>query len=399
MGRLRISILSGRPLSTAGLYSVVASFPLFFAGGFAVRLQDDLGITKSQFGLTIAAYFITSAVGSFVIGSLIDRFGTQAGFALAGIGGGVASVLVAVSQSFSMLALGLGLAGISNTSGQLAGNRVLANVPTKRQGLGFGAKQAAVPLGSFVAGAIIGTLGNGIDWRGAFIAYSIFAFATVLIIPDLDGARADQVARRPVGADWPMLTVLAIAGFLGGASGNGLAVLTVDFFSVAGFAERVGAAALAMGSAITIVTRTGIGWFAGRRNSSGFLELGFAMAIGAVGFVLLATGEGSVGILWAGAAIAFLGAWGWPGVMYYAVVKNSTTTPGTATGFVVTGVFTGGIAGAPVLAAIAERASYQAAWSTAATMGVIAAGLTVLASRLAAIRRRQVRNEPLTAMV
>ena len=42
------------------LYSVIASFPLFFAGGFAIRLQEDLGINKSQFGLAVAAYFITS---------------------------------------------------------------------------------------------------------------------------------------------------------------------------------------------------------------------------------------------------------------------------------------------------------------------------------------------------
>ena len=393
MAAHRTSLLRQRPLTTAGLYSVVGSFPLFFAGGFAVRLQEDLGISKSQFGLTIAAYFITSAVGSFVIGSLIDKFGTRSGFGLAGVGGGVSAVLVAISQSFWPLAIALGLAGISNTAGQLAGNRVLANVSTKRQGLGFGTKQAAVPLGSFIAGTVIGTLGAGIDWRASFLAYSVFAFATVLIIPNLDGAVAEQEPRRPVGADWPMLTALAIAGFLGGAAGNGLAVLTVDFFSVAGFAERVGAAALALGSGITIVTRTGIGWFAGRRESTGFIELGIAMTVGAVGFVLLSIGQGSVAILWAGAAIAFLGAWGWPGVMYYAVVKNATTTPGTATGFVVTGVFMGGIAGAPVLAAIAERASYDVAWLTAAIMGAVAAGLTLVASRLASVRRGQVRDE------
>ena len=78
--------------------------------------------------------------------------------------------------------------------------------------------------------------------------------------------------------------------------------------------------------------------------------------------------------------------------MYYAVVKNATTTPGTATGFVVTGVFMGGIAGAPVLAAIAERVSYDVAWLTAAIMGAVAAGLTIVASRLAAVRRSQVRD-------
>ena len=73
--------------------------------------------------------------------------------------------------------------------------------------------------------------------------------------------------------------------------------------------------------------------------------------------------------------------------MYYTVIRNTTTTPGTATGFVVTGVFMGGIAGAPLLASIAERSSYDTAWITASVMGVIATILVVAASRLSLVKR------------
>ena len=282
------SILGQRPLTTAVLFSVVASFPLFFAGGFAVRLQDDLNISKSQFGLSVSAYFVTSAIGSFTIGSLIDKLGARAGFILAGVGGGVASILIAVSNSFWPFAFALGVAGISNTGGQLAGNRVLAGVGSQRQGLGFGVKQAAVPMGSFIAGAVVGVLGSEIDWRGAFLAYSVFAFCTVFFAPGGPGKASSSEPRRPVGNDWPCLLALAMAGFLGGAAGNGLAVLTVDAFAASGYTESVGATALAIGSGLTIVMRTAIGWFAGRRNASGFVELGFAMALGATAFGLMA---------------------------------------------------------------------------------------------------------------
>ncbi|MGI9597597.1 MAG: hypothetical protein ACR2QK_15645 [Acidimicrobiales bacterium] len=190
--------------------------------------------------------------------------------------------------------------------------------------------------------------------------------------------------RRPVGRDWTFLTALAMAGSLGGATGNGLAVLTVDAFGVAGYDESIGATALAIGSAITIAGRIGVGWLAGRRNASGFAELGMAMALGTIGFAVLALAGSSQVLLWAGALTAFLAAWGWPGVMYYTVVRNATSSPGTATGFVVAGVFLGGIAGAPLLAAIAERWSYGAAWSTAASMTLVATLLVWLAKRLAA---------------
>ena len=156
----------------------------------------------------------------------------------------------------------------------------------------------------------------------------------------------------------------------------------VDSFGAAGFSERVGALAPAIGSAITIVGSTGIGWFAGRRNASGFVELGAAMAIGASAFAILALADTNHVLIWLGSLIAFLGAWRWPGVMYYTVVRNATTTPGTATGVVVTGVFMNGIAGAPVLAFIADRWSYASAWTTAFIMTVIATLVIVAASSL-----------------
>jgi len=377
-------------LSTAVLYSVVASFPLFFAGGFAIRLQDDLGIDKSQFGLAISAYFITSTIASFTIGSWIDRRGARVGFIMAGIGGSIASVIVASSNSFWPFAIGLGIAGLSNTGGQLGGNRVLAGLGAERQGAGFGVKQAAVPMGSFLAGLAVSTIGSGVDWRAAFFGYSVLALATVTIAPDGPGAASASEPRRPVGDDWPFLLVLATAGMLGGATGNGLAVLTVDAFGAAGFAENVGATALAIGSAITIAGRIGLGWFAGRRQATGFVELGTAMAIGAIAFAILAIAETNQVLIWVGSLLAFLGAWGWPGVMYYTVVRNATTTPGTATGFVVTGVFLGGILGAPLLAIIADRSSYQSAWTTAATMSFVATGLIVLASQISASSERTI---------
>ena len=387
MQSLRNSILGERPLTTAVLFSVVSSFPLFFAGGFAVRLQDDLAISKSQFGFAVSAYFITSAIGSFTIGSLIDKFGARIGFILAAAGGGVSSILIAISGSFWPFALALAAAGISNTSGQLSGNRVLAGLGPERQGLGFGVKQAAVPFGSFIAGAVVGSLGSELDWRAAFVTYSIFAFTMALLAPDGPGNASAAEPRQPVGKDWKCLLALALAGSLGGATGNGLAVLTVDAFAASGYTESVGATALAIGSGLTIVMRTGIGWFAGRRSASGFVELGSAMGLGAVAFGLMALAQENQPLLWVASILAFLGAWGWPGVMYYTVIRNTTTTPGTATGFVVTGVFMGGIAGAPLLASIAERWTYDAAWITASIMGFVSALLVILASRLSLVER------------
>lgn len=386
--------LSTRPLLTAVVYSVVASFPLFFAGGFAVRLQDDLSMSRSGFGLAISAYFIASAFGSFTIGSLIDSYGARAGFAFAATGGATASLLVAVSTSGQLFALALAVAGLSNTSGQLGANRVLAGIGSARQGLAFGVKQAAVPMGSFLAGSVVGFMGSGIDWRRAFLGYAVFALLCATIAPDGPGRASALEPRQPVGADRPCLLALALAGALGGATGNGLAVLTVDALAQSGYSETTSASALAVGSGMTIFARISVGWLAGRRNASGFVELASAKALGAAAFGLMAVGQGAPVLLWVGLFGAFLGAWGWPGVMYYAVTRNTRTTPGTATGFVVTGVFAGGIVGPPLLAWIAERWVYSAAWLAASVMSVVATILVIVGSRLSLVRKDSVVAHP-----
>ena len=284
------------------LYSVIASFPLFFAGGFAIRLQDDLGINKSQFGLAISAYFITSTIASFTIGSWIDRRGARVGFhhgrnrRLDRIDHRrlVEFVLAVRDRPRGRRAVQHGRAARRQSSARRFG--------PERQGAGFGVKQAAVPMGSFLAGVAVSTIGSELDWRAAFFGYSVLALASVTIAPTGPGAASASEPRRPVGDDWPFLLALASAGLLGGATGNGLAVLTVDAFGAAGFAENVGATALAIGSAITIVGRTGLGWFAGRRKATGFVELGTAMAIGAIAFVIMAIADTNQVLIWVGVA-------------------------------------------------------------------------------------------------
>ncbi len=385
-GRTR-SALQHRPLTASVLYSLVASFPVFFAGAYAVRLQDDLGLSTTRFGWAVSGYFISSALGSFTIGRRIDRLGVRTGFIGAALGGSIASVGVAASTSLLTLGLALAVAGLANTAGQLASNRLLAGLQAARQGVSFGVKQAAVPIGGLGSGLIVGLAGDGLSWRAAFGCYAVAALILAFVAPSETVGPTEVPSRLPIGADWPFLTVLAFGGAFAGAAGNALAVLAVDSFDAAGFDERMGAAALAVGSAVTIVGRIGLGWLAGRRGGDGFAELGAAMALGAAGFGLLAVAGTNAGLLWAGTVVAFLAAWGWPGVMYFTAVRAATSSPATASSVVTAGVFGGGIIGAPLMGAISDTASYSTAWGVAAAMMAVAAGSVGLARVLTVSQR------------
>ena len=364
------------PITTSLLFAIVGSFPLYLAGAYAVRLQEDLGATKSQFGLAAAAYFATATLGSLQLGRSVDRHGSRFGGIVAAVGGFVASLFIGLAaHSWWMLAIGLGVTGFSNTAGQLAGNRILAaSVATERQGFGFGVKQAAVPLGSLLAGASVATLGLSVSWRTTFVVYGLLSLTLAAVAPEFGAAsQAERERQTGVGSDRPSLLALGLAGTMIGATGNALAVLVVDSFETAGFGASVAAATLAFGGASAVAGRVFIGWLVDRRNSDGFLELTMIVVLGAIGFSALAIAGDNVALLTIGVALGFAAGWGWPAIIYLVTVRNSTAPPGTSTGFVLTGVFSGAIIGPPLFAFIAENVSYPASWTTAAVMTALGA--------------------------
>ena len=378
------------PIFTSLLYAIVGSFPLFLAGAYAVRLQEDLGATKSQFGLAAAAYFATATVGSLQLGRLVDRYGSRFGGILTSVGGFIASAFIGLAaQTWWMLAIGLGITGFSNTAGQLAGNRILASsVRTGRQGIGFGAKQAAVPTGSLIAGAAVAILGTGVSWRITFVVYGFVALALAVVAPEFGAAsEAERTAQKGVGADRPSLVALALAGTLIGSTGNALAVLVVDSFETAGFSASAAASTLAFGGASAVIGRVLIGWLVDRRDSDGFLELTVIVVIGVIGFSALAVAGENVVLLFLGVALGFAAGWGWPAIIYLVTVRNSTAPPGTSTGLVVMGVFGGAIVGPPLFAFIAEQVSYQASWATAAVLTALGAVGIRISRRLSVVHR------------
>lgn len=127
------------------LYSVVASFPLFFAGGYAIRLQDDLGLSKARFGWAVSAYFISSAVGSFTVGGWIDRRGAW------GWPGVMYYTVVRSATSSPATATAVVVAGVF--LGSIAGPPLLAAVAERAS---YGSAWGVAAVLSMVATGLIG---------------------------------------------------------------------------------------------------------------------------------------------------------------------------------------------------------------------------------------------------
>jgi cyanate permease len=292
-------------------------------------------------------------------------------------------VVMATAQSYPVLVAALVVGGGASAMATIGSNDALArSVSVRRQGLAFGAKQAAVPAATLLAGLAVPLVGLTLGWRAAFGVAATLAIGYLLLQP--------RGRRRPAGrrrapdrtgdAALGALMVVALAAGVGAAAANALGAFLVESSVRAGLTASSAGLLLAGSSALGVLLRIYLGWRADIR-SAGQLGLVTAMlAVGAGGVALLATG--AVPAMIAGAVLAVGLGWSWPGLLNLAVVRLSPSAPALGTSITQTGVFAGGAAGPVSFGVLVESSSYATAWTTTAVALLVAAVLMVVGGRL-----------------
>jgi MFS family permease len=383
-------------------YSILGVLPLFLVSSQAVQLQRELDFGKDGLGLAVSVCFAVSAVAATPLGAVVGRLGARAGLKLSSAFALAALVLMAfVADRWWHVALALSLCGIANATAQVATNVVLAgNVRAGRQGLAFGAKQAAIPIASLTAGLALPVVGLLAGWRVSFAVAAVIVLAALAYRPHVTDDRAAPSRRadrgrprdtsaapapaRRAGRRRPsrLLLTIALVGLLAGAVANALPTFAVDSAVASGFGEGAAGLLLALGSAAAVLVRVGAGWVADRRGSSGISELLALTGAGAVALVVLAL-SGDSHALYAFATLAvFASGWGWPGLIHYATVHTHRAAPAAASGFVLSAVYIGNVVGPAIVGFIAEHRSYADAWGYGAGVLVLATAAGLAAREL-----------------
>lgn len=373
-------------------YSILGVLPLFLVSSQAVQLQRELDFGKDGLGLAVSVCFAVSAVAATPLGAVVGRLGARAGLKLSAAFALAALVLMAfVADRWWHVALALSLCGIANATAQVATNVVLAgNVRAGRQGLAFGAKQAAIPIASLTAGLALPVVGLLAGWRASFAVAAVIVLAALAYRPHVTDDRsapprhAAPPGARPSSRGRPsrLLLTIALVGLLAGAVANALPTFAVDSAVASGFGEGAAGLLLALGSAAAVLVRVGAGWVADRRGSSGISELLALTGAGAVALVVLAL-SGDSHALYAFATLAvFASGWGWPGLIHYATVHTHRAAPAAASGFVLSAVYIGNVVGPAIVGFIAEHRSYADAWGYGAGVLVLATAAGLAAREL-----------------
>jgi MFS family permease len=377
---------TSRSVATAAVtVTTVGVLPVYLVGVLSVQVRADLGFGPAALGLLAAGFFGTSALASFGAGPLARRLGSSAVVRAAALTSALSMLLIAgLVRDLALLAAALVLGGCANGLGQPASNALISSaVSERRQGLAFGLKQAAIPLSTMIGGLAVPLVAIPLGWRWAFVLAGAAGVVVALSVPG-GAAVGAGVPRQPSVAAGPFrrgpLLVLSTGLMLAAGSGNAMgAFLVLSTVSSGVDPGRAGllAATASLGGA---ATRVLVGWLADRAQARWLLVVAGQMAVGALGYALLATGRPL--LMAAGALVAYCSGWAWAGLATYAVSRMHHGRTAQATGYTQAGLGLGSALGPLAFGATAAATSYGTAWYATAVLSLVASLVCVLGRHL-----------------
>lgn len=354
--------LGRRPLLTAVVYTGTGVLPLFLVSAQILQLDRDLGFGVSKLGLATTTFFGVAAITATSAGRFVAGHGSRSGLRRGAILTTLACLVAGAMPAWGFVPVAMALGGVANGMIQVAGNlAIFDGVALGRQGLAFGAKQASVPMASVLAGVSLPVVGLVFGWRWVFVAGAVLAAVLAAAAPHL-GTR--QPGTRSEAAIRPMprsLKLLLTAGLFGAAAGNSIALFVVPSAVDIGIDEATAGIVLAVASFLVVAVRIGAGWLVDHNRSSGHIEMSWLQGAGVVGAVALIAAS-TPGMYLVALGVALLGAWGWPGIVFFTVVRSYPMYPAKASGILLSSNLTGTLTGPLIFGALAGRGAYPAAW-------------------------------------
>jgi ACS family hexuronate transporter-like MFS transporter len=153
-------------------------FDRFLMGILAPYLEKEIGWSELEYGYIISSFQFAYAIGTFLMGYLIDRIGTRWGFALAVGFWSIASMLHAAAKGwigFALARIGLGLSEAGNFPAAI--KTVAEWFPKKERALATGLFNGGSNVGAILAPLtiplIIASMGS---WKWVFILSGFLGF-------------------------------------------------------------------------------------------------------------------------------------------------------------------------------------------------------------------------------
>ncbi len=376
----------------AAAVTVQTTLPVALLGVVFPMASAALGFGTAELGLVVSAYWVASSIVSLAAGPLFARVPPIAMTVVALALGMLSAVgTVAWAGSWTELASWAAVGGVANATAHPSSNALLVTAWGRRPpAIAFGIKQAAVPAASLLAGAMLPLVVDRFGWRAAFASGIILGPAIgAMLLAVGRRARADEPrARRP---DRPIprplvarLLLVTTVTLLAAAASNSMTAFIIVGATERGIDPTLAGVLLVAASCVSIAVRLGAGLLADRGRLRVLVAVAALLGVGAVGLGLMAVDEPALYVV--GSLLAFLGAFGWPGLVHYAVAVRFPSSPIRSTMLTQSGSYLGSAIG-PTVFGLAFTA-----WGTSSGW-LLMAGTIVAAALAALAAERWVRSE------
>jgi MFS family permease len=141
----------------------------------ASLIRDDLGLTLTQAGSFLSAYYIGPLVMSLPAGTMADQWGIARTLILGQLVIALGLVAVSAADSYGLLITLMMVAGIGyGMLNPTSTKAVMAWFPPAQRATVVGLKQVGLPFGGALGAALLPALAVTVGWRPAVIASAIF---------------------------------------------------------------------------------------------------------------------------------------------------------------------------------------------------------------------------------
>jgi sugar phosphate permease len=374
------------------LQQVALTFVRFGLPTLAPFFRPSLGLSLTETGLLLGIFDLGAIFTFYLTGLLTRRLGERSVLAAGAFLTGGLTVLAAASQQVWQVALLLALAGTGFPSSHVAGSQAVVDwFPTRERGLAMGVRQAGLPIGGFLAAAVLPGVAAAVGWRWALALAGGLCAATGLVIL-VALPRSDGLSPQMVTAGGPLprlrLALATLAGscliFAQFCLVGYLPLFLVDEFGWG----RAGAARLLLLVHLGgTVGRMGWGWlsdraFGGQRTP----PLLLVAAGGGVVLGLLALLGASPSLGWGvAAAVALAGGLtllGWNALLNTLVAEMAGRATAPVLGLMLTSLYVFSTAAPPLFGrAVEVLGGYSPAWALVALAQVVALAAVAQAGR------------------
>lgn len=372
----------GRAVASSSGALAVGVLPLFLVGAMSPSIGADLGFGSAATGAAVAVFFVTGGVTAVPVGWLTERIGGPMAMRVGVTLSGVCSLAIGwLAGSWIELAVALAVAGIAVGFVDTASSAWFAStVRTGRHGAAFGLKEASVPSASLLAGLSIPVLASDLGWRTVFVLSTLLVPLVWVVVPTGPTPPPLETGAAATTKRWGPLVVFAAGIALGTGAATAAATFLVPGLEDRGWTSNSAGLLLAVASVASIMVRLVLGWLSDRRPAILWQIVAGAMAVGAVGPVLL-TRDAGAALAVAGAVLTLAAGWGWTGVAFHAVLVATRDAPALGAGIVLGGLSLGGAAGPALFGSISGAVSFPWAWASSAVSLAAGALLTAIARR------------------